>query len=658
MKNNKVSMRKGMLLFLTLLVPLLVSNAHALTNITSCQTLSSADTYNLTQNIENAGLCFTIASHNVTLNCNDYNITFAGNGNSGIISNGYDNLTIMNCHVYQNETDNNQVYAYQFSNLNNLTIQDSSYNLVSDTAVSYGVYIYADNYVTIINLEGNNNGDNQNCVRSIFGDYITVTNSSFNVGNFSESDCLYFELGENHNVSYNNINTDAYFVSDGTSIRLNSITNSNVHNNIIYTTGTYSYGINSGGSSLNNTIYDNQITTYGQNGLGIANHRTNNTTVTNNNITINGINSVAIYLWELIDNNVSYNNIVTYSSGSHGVYLTKTNEYDTNNNYIGYNTINVTDSNTVCIYLRGFAIFSGMYDYNTIENNILIDNGNMDLSAWGQYWNNTNFKDQKLRDYWITNELFSFENSTYGLVNFTEPISSLARRDSLIGYADSDIIISDNYVMVNSSASGLNKPANITLYNIGDRGFIVPVILKDGVPCDDCVNYTNLDATNVMFSVTGFSEYEIGDNYTTIEMTIYSPTNTTYQSSTPTASVDVNISVNDTLNTAWYELDSNGTNTTFTPNTTVTVDEGLHNLTIWVNNTYGAEDTIIIYFTYEQVVSELTGWFGVDVEGISTEFVAVMLIFIPIIVGLSIIYVFRDGIKDTFEEMFGGLRGK
>ncbi len=119
---------------------------------------------------------------------------------------------------------------------------------------------------------------------------------------------------------------------------------------------------------------------------------------------------------------------------------------------------------------------------------------------------------------------------------------------------------------------------------------------------------------------------------TTIEMTIYSPTNTTYQSANPTASVNVQISVNDTLDTAWYEYDSNGTNVSYAPNTTITVNVGQHNLTLWVNDTHGSEDTITIYFTYEQVTPPApTGMFGFNVTEGAEELVNVIIVLIPLI---------------------------
>ena len=82
-----------------------------------------------------------------------------------------------------------------------------------------------------------------------------------------------------------------------------------------------------------------------------------------------------------------------------------------------------------------------------------------------------------------------------------------------------DVIIGNNSAYLNSSSvPDLDTSANITLYGIGDRGFTTPAILKDGGVCSDCTNYTSLTADTVIFEVTGFSTYTIGD----------SPSNPTY----------------------------------------------------------------------------------------------------------------------------------
>ena len=69
----------------------------------------------------------------------------------------------------------------------------------------------------------------------------------------------------------------------------------------------------------------------------------------------------------------------------------------------------------------------------------------------------------------------------------------------------------NNYTSVDESVlTGLNRPANITFYNMSGT-FVDPAILKDGAACGDCYNFTSLNAATVIFNVTGFSTYEIGE---------------------------------------------------------------------------------------------------------------------------------------------------
>ena len=76
---------------------------------------------------------------------------------------------------------------------------------------------------------------------------------------------------------------------------------------------------------------------------------------------------------------------------------------------------------------------------------------------------------------------------------------------------ENNIEISNNYAFANGSISGLDSSAYITLYEVNGN-FSNPGILRDGIPCAVCVNYTNLNDVNVEFSVPGFSAYSIGED--------------------------------------------------------------------------------------------------------------------------------------------------
>ncbi|MCK4714427.1 MAG: PGF-pre-PGF domain-containing protein, partial [Candidatus Aenigmarchaeota archaeon] len=79
-------------------------------------------------------------------------------------------------------------------------------------------------------------------------------------------------------------------------------------------------------------------------------------------------------------------------------------------------------------------------------------------------------------------------------------------------------------------------------------------------------------------------------------ISISTPANITYTTST----IQLNVSANEPINTWWYQLNTNGTNETFTPNSTIyTTLEGLNNITVWANDTTGNEGSSTRYFTID-----------------------------------------------------------
>ena len=91
-------MKKGVFFAYVILVAALLVCLNSLsgvsaTNIDSCRTLSSPDTYTLTQNVSSSGTCMSITSANVILDCNGYTINFSSS-NPGVGGCCFD------CHVY------------------------------------------------------------------------------------------------------------------------------------------------------------------------------------------------------------------------------------------------------------------------------------------------------------------------------------------------------------------------------------------------------------------------------------------------------------------------------------------------------------------------------------------------------------------------------
>jgi hypothetical protein len=77
-----------------------------------------------------------------------------------------------------------------------------------------------------------------------------------------------------------------------------------------------------------------------------------------------------------------------------------------------------------------------------------------------------------------------------------------------------NITLNNNSVYVNSNQTSLNVSANITIYNV--PSYTLPVMLRDGVRCNStsspvCINLTILSGAIVVFNVTSWSNYSIGE---------------------------------------------------------------------------------------------------------------------------------------------------
>ncbi len=105
-------------------------------------------------------------------------------------------------------------------------------------------------------------------------------------------------------------------------------------------------------------------------------------------------------------------------------------------------------------------------------------------------------------------------NNSFGEIKWTSAdfLSNLSVSGNLS--FPGNIVISDDLVFVNSTVFAgqrINSSANVTLYNMSNKGFCIPAILKDGFPCADCYNFTPLNADMVIFGVSSWSNYSIGD---------------------------------------------------------------------------------------------------------------------------------------------------
>jgi len=84
-------------------------------------------------------------------------------------------------------------------------------------------------------------------------------------------------------------------------------------------------------------------------------------------------------------------------------------------------------------------------------------------------------------------------------------------------------------------------------------------------------------------------------------ITITLPQNISYAET----SIMLNASANEAINTWWYSLNG-GTNTTFTPNTTITASQGSNNIIVYANDTFGNIGSSRVSFFVDSVAPTIT----------------------------------------------------
>jgi len=280
--------------------PLLNYKAIDDVEIGGCGTLDAEnETYTLNQSVSSSGTCFTITAKNVTLDCDNYNITFSTDGTDneyGIVTD--QNYTkVLNCNVYDGNqtTENNNRYGVYFNGANFGNIS----NTISNVTNHKSIYLYSSSNNTLTNNIGTSG--TYGGIRLDSSSNNTLTN---NIGTSGTDGGIYLYSSSNNTLT-NNIGTSGTYGG----IRLYSSSNNTLTNNT-GTSGTYG-GIYLHSSSNYNTLTNN-IGTSGTDG-GIYLHSSSNyNTLTNNTGTSGTYGGIRLYS--------SSNNTLTNNTGTSGTY--------------------------------------------------------------------------------------------------------------------------------------------------------------------------------------------------------------------------------------------------------------------------------------------------------------------------------------------------
>jgi len=356
----------------------------------------------LDSDVTSTGACFTIDADNVVLDCAGFKVDYGSDGTSnqrGITANSRLNITIRNCRIQDINSGGSVGYGILLSLTNDSLIVNNTIQ-TNGTGFNYALNIDTSTNNTVINNTikaegaGTSIGINLNvAIRT------NVTQNTISTNGTGASDGISFSAavnntvinntittqgtGTNNNgldvdgrgniISENTIQTNGTSLNDGIDLVQSTSNNTIITNNNITTQGTSS-GNNGIKISTNSgtTISGNTITTNGttQNqGIEMQSFSVNNT-ITNNTITTAGSTggTIGITLSQSSTNTVSQNTIlVNGTSGSNGIRLTTSANNNTisNNNIRTYGT---SDQN------HGINVFTTSSN-NTISENIIRANG-------------------------------------------------------------------------------------------------------------------------------------------------------------------------------------------------------------------------------------------------------------------------------------------
>ncbi|MBI4154787.1 hypothetical protein HY498_01735, partial [Candidatus Woesearchaeota archaeon] len=193
--------------------------------------------------------------------------------------------------------------------------------------------------------------------------------------------------------------------------------------------------------------------------------------------------------------------------------------------------------------------------------------------------------------------LVIIRNSTFGEISFFQQVNGSGI--NLVGNSSSDIQFSNNSIFVNDSRNpGLNKTANITIFGTPGQPFANPVVLRNGLTCNattspSCSNFTSLKAATVIFNVSAFSNYSIGEVVNvapTVTQPAFSP-NVIYTNTTT-----INITTNFT------DSDGDKGNVTFTlfvnnikqNDSSITNAQNGQNVSVFFGNNWNKTDNLTV----------------------------------------------------------------
>lgn len=386
------------------------------------------------------------------------------------------------------------------------TIENSNavYTLGSNISTTSTCFVINGKNVTLDGAGHTITGDGHNGDHGVYANgTLNVSIKNLRVAQFDRA--VYLDKGTNNSFVFNVTafnNTYGVYIqrSNNNLVRENNVSNNTARGVVI---------LNANDNKVENNIANGNP----QYGL-LVSTGSNNTLVNN---TAN-YNQYGIYLFLDSDNNTISNNTFNYNTDYGGLFSLS------DQNIIEKNIFNFNSDNGIFISGSKSNIFRNGEIRNSGQEAVLLNDASADENLFSNIsisGTNSTYHDFRLKsgvdwtvledvsfgNYSFTNNTIILRNSIFGEIKFIQSITTNGTN------LTRDVMITNNSVQVRSDLNiGLNKSANVTLYGIGERGFSNPRIFRDNTPCalGSCYNFTSLTATNVIFNVTGWTNYSIG----------------------------------------------------------------------------------------------------------------------------------------------------
>ena len=376
---------KGSLILFVFLV--LIGLGSSATNVSECQTISSAGEYVLNQSLNATTTCITISSDNVSLDLNGFNLTGDGGASDyGVFvynsKEELNNITILNGSIYSFErgiylsSSSNNTLSNIATDLNGYGILLSSSsdnilsNIISNLNTEYGIFLSSSSDNILSNITSNLNTERGILLFSSSNNTLSnITSSSNSIGIYLTSS------SDNNSLSSINSNSNSYgiYLDSSSDNNLTDITSDSNTQSGIYVHSNSDSNILSRINSTSNTY-------------GIYLASSSNNILENNNMNNNTYNFriSGLYANSYFNHVISSNNIVDYS---YKIY------YNYSASSFEFNSITVPDAGMV-VCANCFNVtyknlnlnhhnFQGLFFYNVSNSNV--ENINSNSNSYGIY---------------------------------------------------------------------------------------------------------------------------------------------------------------------------------------------------------------------------------------------------------------------------------